>query len=206
MKKIKIFLNHIKEVPEYLNKMSDKGYRLKTVNHCVFEFEKSDKKYYYGIQFIGYNPNKENTNYINFLKDSECRTFRIPLNQLNFAFGKLRFRPFAKGSAKLSTSFDNYNKEFLIVESLDKHVVHLLTDPSDLHLMYTQLKNAYLQGLVMLLFLFGIMFYHAINHDIKGIHYVLAAILFIAFILFGHLYIHAFRKAKCIHKESTFME
>lgn len=69
----------------------------------------------YSVQFIGYDSNKKNKEYIDMLEDSGFKTFRAPLNQLNFSIGKVRLRPLASSGAKVATTFDNFNKEILIV-------------------------------------------------------------------------------------------
>ena len=77
MKKIRFFLDPISELEVWLNKMAKKGYRLKTINNFIYDFEKTDKDYSYSTQFIGTNSSKENNGYIQMLKENGTRVYRV---------------------------------------------------------------------------------------------------------------------------------
>lgn len=154
MKKIKFFLNPIEDIESWLNSVAKDGYRLKSVDNFLYDFEKTDKKYSYSTQFVGANVPKENKEYLEMLSESGLRTFRAPLNQGNIALFKVKFRPYAKGSAKLSNSFNGYNKEILIVEGEGENPPKLLSSNKDLEKEYKNIKNAYLQGFVIMILLF----------------------------------------------------
>ena len=132
MKKIKIFLNPIDQIPKWLNNLARKGYRLKSVNNFVYNFEKTNAKFKYFVEFIGHNPNSYNLDYINRLNNSGHKCFRVPLNQMNISYGKIKFRPLARNGAKISTSFDNYNKEFLIIEFTDNEKINSIISNNDI--------------------------------------------------------------------------
>lgn len=159
MKKIRFFLDPINDLEAWLNKMSKKGYRLKSINNFIYDFEKTDKDFAYSSQFIGANSSKENNDYIQMLKENGTRVYRAPLNQGNIAFGKLRLRPYAHGNGKIVNSFQGYNKEILVVENGGKEPQKLLTDKSDLAEQYKNIRNAYLQGFLMILALFAFSIY-----------------------------------------------
>ena len=159
MKKIRFFLDPINDLEAWLNKMSKKGYRLKSINNFIYDFEKTDKDFAYSAQFIGANSSKENNDYIQMLKENGTRVYRAPLNQGNIAFGKFRFRPYAHGDGKIANSFQGYNKEILVVENGGKEPQKLLTDKSDLAEQYKNIRNAYLQGFLMILILFAFSIY-----------------------------------------------
>ena len=159
MKKIRFFLDPINDLEAWLNKMSKKGYRLKSINNFIYDFEKTDKDFAYSAQFIGANSSKENNDYIQMLKENGTRVYRAPLNQGNIAFGKFRFRPYAHGDGKIANSFQGYNKETLVVENGGKEPQKLLTDKSDLAEQYKNIRNAYLQGFLMILTLFAFSIY-----------------------------------------------
>lgn len=150
MTKIKFFIDPISKIEPWLNQIAAKGYRLKSVYLFIYQFEKTDEKVHYITQFIGAKPNKENREYINMLVSLGHRTFRAPINQGNVAIGKVRVRPYGKGSAKLATSFDNYNKEILIVENTGSTSTPLLTTHEDMSQAYKDGRNAYLQGFLTL--------------------------------------------------------
>lgn len=159
MKKIRFFLDPINDLEAWLNKMSKKGYRLKSINNFIYDFEKTDKDFAYSAQFIGANSSKENNDYIQMLKENGTRVYRAPLNQGNIAFGKFRFRPYAHGDGKIANSFQGYNKEILVVENGGKEPQKLLTDKSDLAEQYKNIRNSYLQGFLMILALFAFSIY-----------------------------------------------
>ncbi len=189
MKKIRFFLDPISDLEVWLNKMAKKGYRLKTINNFVYDFEKTDKDYAYSTQFIGANSSKGNNDYIRMLKENGTRVYRAPLNQGNIAFGKFRLRPYAHGDGKIANSFQGYNKEILVVENDRKEVQKLLTNKSDLAEQYKNIRNAYLQGFVLLfaLLLFSAYKLYESNFEVSKI--VLSGItglvtLIIATILF----------------------
>ena len=159
MQTIKFFLDPISDLETWLNGTAKKGYRLKASNNFVYNFEKTDKNYSYSTQFIGANSSRENDSYIQMLKENGTRVYRAPLNQGNIAFGKFRFRPYAHGDGKIANSFQGYNKEILVVENGGKEPQKLLTDKSDLAEQYKNIRNAYLQGFLMILALFAFSIY-----------------------------------------------
>lgn len=189
MKKIRFFLDPINDLEIWLNKMSKKGYRLKSINNFIYDFEKTDKDFTYSSQFIGANSSKENNDYIQMLKENGTRVYRAPLNQGNIAFGKFRLRPYAHGDGKIANSFQGYNKEILVVENDGKEPQKLLTNKSDLAEQYKNIKNAYLQGFLMILALFVFSLYKVYESDFEVSKIVFSSIaalvtLIIAMILF----------------------
>lgn len=165
MKKFKIFYNPIEQIPAWLNKMADKGFRLISIQNFLYKFEKTDKKYQYSSQFIGYDSNKKNKDYIDMLEEGNFKTFRAPLNQLVLSIGKIRLRPLAGKGAKISTSFDNLNKEILIVESSAEKPVQLLTNNLDLANAYKKIRNAYTQAMIILLLLSSLIIFRFLKEE-----------------------------------------
>ena len=53
MRKIKFFMEPVTQIKPWLNAMASQGYRLINVKNFIYEFEKTDKKYYYDTQYIG---------------------------------------------------------------------------------------------------------------------------------------------------------
>ncbi|MGX7107974.1 DUF2812 domain-containing protein [Facklamia miroungae] len=153
MRKIKFFADPIKDIKIWLNQMSEKGYKLVALHHCIYDFEKTNQRYYYETQYIGGNAYEANQKYISMLKESNKELYRTPINQGNLTPFKFRLRPFAEGSGKFANTFMDYNKEILIIGSLEKE--ELFTDYSDIAIQYKKSRNAYLQGVIMLLILFA---------------------------------------------------
>lgn len=166
MIKIKFFLDPISSIEPWLNSISSRGYRLVSVKNFIYKFEKTNLSYSYSTVFIGANTVRENKKLVNFLEDSEVKTFRAPLNQGNIAFGKFRFRPYVKGRSKISSTFGDYNKEILIVETKGETPEKFFTLNEDIAKEYKSIRNAYLQGFIVLLFLVGILY---INNSEKSI-------------------------------------
>lgn len=184
MIKINFFVDPIKQISKWLNCMADRGYRLVSVNGCVYKFEKSDIKYKYASQFVGGNSYSENKKYINMCKEFErCNVFTVPINQGNFNLGKFRLRLFGKKSGKIATSFGNYNREIMVVEFEENDYVDLLTNNKDLANEYKDLKNSYLQGLVGVLVLFLYTFYKIYLSDFSMMTISLFVILIILTVL-----------------------
>lgn len=181
MKKIKIFLNPIDQIPKWLNSIAKKGYRLKSVNNFIYNFEKTNCKFKYFVEFIGHNPNSYNLDYINRLHESGHKCFRAPLNQMNIAYGKIKFRPLARDGAKISTSSDNYNKEFLIIEFTDNEKINSIISIEDIVSSYEQIRNAYIQGTLIIILLIGIFIFK--SYDIKNNNYIILLEVILAILL-----------------------
>lgn len=186
MYKFKIFFEPVGQIKIWLNKMSQKGYRLTSVHNCFYKFEKSDEKYFYDSQFIGNNTTKENEKYIDFIKEGGFKTFRAPINQLNFNFGKIRVRPYAKKGGKISTSFGNYNKEILIVESKEKFPETLLTDKKEILEQYKAIRNVYFYGafVISCLLLYNIYLLIVNNYNVINIIFSILLTFIVGFLLY----------------------
>lgn len=160
MKKFKIFIDIATNLQPWINSWADKGFRLIGINGCMYTFEKTEKRFRYAVQFIGANSYKNNKQYVDMLQESSLNVFLVPINQLNFNYGKMRFRPYVEGIDKVSTSLNGYNKEFLIVEMYEKEFTELLTDKDDLIYCYSGIRNAYMQGLICIFMLFIFMLFN----------------------------------------------
>lgn len=162
-KVFRYFFGFLESQEKWLNKMSSKGYRLVKVGKLIYEFEKCEKnKYVYCIDFIGHLSNNESKKYKSFLKELGYRAFSKNIN-LNFSIGKIRFRPYGKGTGKISTSPGSYNKEILILEKInDNKPFELYTSSEDKIHYYKYLRNSHL-SIFMLFFLFSMYNYFSIN-------------------------------------------
>ncbi len=120
MKKFRIFLNPIESREKWLNRMGDKGYKLNSISGMgtVYEFVETDCKYEYKAQYIGYMSNDERLEYESFLKDANYDFWNLQINLGQVSIGRVKFRPYARGTGKLATSAGMINREILIVEKL----------------------------------------------------------------------------------------
>lgn len=101
---------------KWLNKMAQKGFRLVRVGKLLYEFEGcSPGEYQYAVEFVADKSKKDSQGYKEFLEGFGYKVFYKNIN-LNYSIGKVRFRPWAKGSGKIATNSTTYNKELLIVE------------------------------------------------------------------------------------------
>lgn len=100
----------------WLNKMSEKGYRLIRAGKMLYEFEEcKPNEVKYCVEFIG-EKSKENANdYFLFLEDMGYKVFFKNIN-LNYSVGKVRWRPWAEKGGRIATNATTFNRELLIVE------------------------------------------------------------------------------------------
>ena len=118
MKKVvyKYFFDFLKGQEQWLNNMAKKGYRLVKVGKITYEFEKCrPQQYIYCVEFVADKSNTQINEYKNFLEhDIGYKSFKKNIN-INWSFGKIKFRPWSN-SSKIATSSGSYNKELLILE------------------------------------------------------------------------------------------
>lgn len=206
MKKIKFFVDPINDLEAWLNKIARKGYRLKSINNFVYDFEKTNRDYAYSTQFIGANSSTENNEYIQMLKENGTRVYRAPLNQGNIAFGKFRLRPYAHGDGKFANSFQGYNKEILVVENNGTEPQRLLTDKSDLAEQYKNIRNAYLQGFLMIFALFVFSAYKLCESDFETVNIVLSGIVALVTLIIAIILLKAHKNYKNYKRESNLLD
>jgi len=152
------FFDFIEGQEKWLNKMAKKGYRLKKCGKMVYVFESCrPDEYDYAVEFVADKSYVESKNYRQFLESMGFRTVTKNIN-LNFSFGKARWRPYAKGMGQVATSPGGFNKELLIVEKRDGKPFELHTDLEDLISNYRAFLNSYLWAAVCSIVLVAITF------------------------------------------------
>ena len=101
---------------KWLNKMSEKGYRLVRTGRVLYEFEEcSPDEVTYCVEFIGEKSKENATDYAVFLEDMGYKVFFKNIN-LNYSVGKVRLRPWAEMGGRIATNATTFNRELLIVE------------------------------------------------------------------------------------------
>ena len=101
---------------KWLNKMSEKGYRLVRTGRVLYEFEEcSPDEVTYCVEFIGEKSKENATDYADFLEDMGYKVFFKNIN-LNYSVGKVRLRPWAEMGGCIATNATTFNRELLIVE------------------------------------------------------------------------------------------
>lgn len=103
---------------KWLNKMAGKGYQLVRTTKAMYEFEPcAPGQYQYCVEFVGEKSKRGADDYVRFLEDCGYRVFYKNIN-LNYAVGKVRFRPWTGRGGKTAADADASNGELLIVEKV----------------------------------------------------------------------------------------
>ena len=114
----------------WLNQMSQKGYRLVRTGRMLYEFEKCNPdEVIYCVEFIGEKSKENATDYADFLEDMGYKVFFKNIN-LNYSVGKVRWRPWAETGGRIATNATTFNRELLIVEKANDG------KPFELHTSY----------------------------------------------------------------------
>ena len=135
----------------WLNKMSEKGYRLVRTGKMLYEFEEcKSNQVRYCIEFIGQKSKDNAKDYYNFLEDMGYKVFCKNIN-LNYSVGKVRWRPWAEKGGRIATNATTFSRELLIVEKEnDGKPFGLHTSYEDKEKYYSNLRNPWL--LIFLMF------------------------------------------------------
>lgn len=137
----------------WLNKMSEKGYRLIQTGKLLYEFEECKPgQFQYCVEFIGQKSKANAQNYHDFLEEMGYSVFYKNIN-LNYSVGKVRWRPWAEKGGRIATNDTTFNRELLIVEKEnDGKPFELHTSFEDKENYYSNLRNPWL----LLLFMFAV--------------------------------------------------
>lgn len=129
----RFFWGFLDKQKNWLNEMSDKGFRLVNTGRAWYEFEDCEpKKYRYTVEFVGEKSKQSAKEYASFLEDCGYRVLFKNLN-LDYSVAKAVFRPWADKGGRIATTAGSYNKELLIVEKEnDGKDFELHTDENDI--------------------------------------------------------------------------
>lgn len=135
---------------KWLNKMAQKGYKLVRTGKLFYEFETCESgKYQYCVDFIAEKSQQKAENYKQFLEGCGYTVF-YKNAALGFSIGRVRFRPWASGSGKISTDSTTFYKELLIVEKEnDGRPFELHTTTADKIRYYKKWRNIWLTYFAM---------------------------------------------------------
>ena len=155
----------------WLNKMSEKGYRLVQAGKMLYEFEEcKPNQVQYCVEFIGQKSKAKAQYYRDFLEDMGYKVFYKNIN-LNYSVGKARWRPWAEKGGRIATNSTTFNRELLIVEKEnDGKPFELHTSLEDKESYYCGLRNPWL----FLLFMFAILW--VVNHSLVSL---VASVIFV---------------------------
>lgn len=134
----------------WLNKMSEKGYRLIRTGKMLYEFEEcKPNQVKYCVEFIGQKSKDNAKDYHDFLEDMGYKVFYKSIN-LNYSIGKVRWRPWAEKGGRIATNATTFNRELLIVEKAnDGKSFELHTSYEDKESYYSNLRNPWLLMVLM---------------------------------------------------------
>lgn len=134
----------------WLNKMSEKGYRLIRTGKMLYEFEEcKPNQVKYCVEFIGQKSKDNAKDYHDFLEDMGYKVFYKSIN-LNYSIGKVRWRPCAEKGGRIATNATTFNRELLIVEKAnDGKPFELHTSYEDKESYYSNLRNPWLLMVLM---------------------------------------------------------
>lgn len=174
---------------KWLNKMSGKGYRLIRTGKLVYEFEEcKPNEVQYRVEFIGQKSKDNAKDYHDFLEDMGYKVFYKNIN-LNYAIGKVRWRPWAEKGGRIATNATTFNRELLIVEKEnDGKPFELHTSYEDKENYYCNLRNPWL----LLLLLFGVL--GVVNRSIVSV--VIAIVCLVPVIVYQLQIMKVRREAK----------
>ncbi len=170
---------------KFLNKIANQGYRLVKTSKFSFSFEKCEPaKYQYVVDFIADKNSNEAKDYKDFLDDMGYKTFYKNIN-LNYSIGKVRWRPYAKGSGQIATNVTTFNKELMIVEKLnDSKPFKLHTTLDDRVNYYSSLRNMWVSIIGLLVFLAFMLYYQHQNVFTIEFLFIVVFLIFAAIPMF----------------------
>lgn len=179
------FFDFLDGQEKWLNSMAERGYRLKKCGRVAYIFDECGPgEYEYAVEFVGDRSYSKAKGYRAYLEDMGFRTMTKNIN-LNFSYGKIRWRPYAKGMGQIATSPGSFNKELLIVEKKkDGTPLELHTDVQDKLNVYQAVRHAYFYSALMMFGLVAMTFIPNVSNLSEAMTWVLRAVIAAASTLF----------------------
>lgn len=110
------FFDFLEGQERWLNRMAGRGYRLQDCGKLSYVFEKCQPdEYEYAVEYVGEKSASQAEDYRSDLENRGFRTFTKNIN-VNYSYGKVRWRPYLHGAGGTATSPGTYNRELLILE------------------------------------------------------------------------------------------
>jgi len=192
---------------KWLNRMADRGYRLKSCGKVMYVFEHCNSgEYEYSVEFVGDRDFARANDYRKYLEDMGFRTFTKAIN-INFSKGKIRWRPYQKGSTKFAYSSGGFNKEMLILEKKkDGTSFELHTDFKDKMHIFDTLKGVYAYVAVLMCALVAMTFFSEVSELQSVTLWILRFILSIPACFFAVNSVKFYLRARKMQKESEIYE
>lgn len=165
--------------------MAEHGYRLEKCGKMTYIFEEcKPNEYEYAVEFVGDKPYSKAKDYRKYLESMGVHIFTKNIN-LNFAYGKVRWRPYAIGMGQVATSPGAFNKELLILEKKkDGKPFELHTDVQDKLNTYKTVRHAYVWSVLLMLGLITITFIPIVSSMSVAMTWVFRGVMAVFSILF----------------------
>nr|WP_324293115.1 DUF2812 domain-containing protein [Lacrimispora defluvii] len=166
--------------------MAKDGYRLKKCGKLTYVFDEcSPNEYEYAIEFVGNQSYSKAKDYRRYLESMGFHTFTKNI-YLNISYGKVLWRPYAKGMGQIATSPGGLNKELLILEKKqDGKPFELHTDIHDKLSIYKTVRRAYTWAVFMITLL-GVMTFLP---NVMSVPFPMAWFLRIVLLIFFSLFL-----------------
>jgi hypothetical protein len=179
------FFDFLDGQEKWLNSMAERGYRLKKCGTMTYIFDECRPgEYEYAVELVGNKSYAKAKDYRGYLEDMGFRTFTKNMNH-NFSYGKVRWRPYAKGMGQIATSPGGFNKELLIVEKKKgEPPFELHTDVQDKLDAYKAVRRIYFWAVLMVFGLAVITFIPNVSSLSATMTWVLRVVIAIVGILF----------------------
>ncbi|WP_169007904.1 DUF2812 domain-containing protein [Faecalispora jeddahensis] len=147
---VRYFFDFLEGQEKWLNNMAGRGYRLKKCGKMTYTFDECEpNEYEYAVEFVGDQAYSKAKDYHKYLESMGFRAFTKNIN-LNFSYGKIRWRPYAKGMGQIAALPGGFNKELLILEKKrDGKPFELHTDIHDKRNLYKAVRRAYAWAVLM---------------------------------------------------------
>lgn len=144
----------------FLNLKASEGFRLVKVGKLSYGFEEcSPDEFQYAVDFVGDESQTNTEDYRLFLEELGYKIFYKNIN-LNYSIGKVKLRPYGKGSGRIATNGTTLDKEILIVEKKnDNKPFQLRTTNEDKVRYYEKLRNMWFSVLCLPVFLSFLCFF-----------------------------------------------
>ena len=180
------FFDFLNSQEKWLNRMAKDGYRLKKCGKLIYVFDEcSPNEYEYAVEFVGSQAYSKAKDYRRYLESMGFHTFTKNI-YLNFSYGKVSWRPYAKGIGQIATSPGGLNKELLILEKKSDGVpFELHTDIHDNLCIYKTVRRACAWAVFMITLL-GIMTFAP---NVLSVSLPMAWLLRIALLIFFSLFL-----------------
>ena len=137
---------------QWLNRMSDEGWRLESTTISGYEFEDCEKgKYRYKVAYIANRSKESAEEYVKALETCGYRVLFKNAN-LNYSTGKVECRPWAEEGGRVATEKTTLHKELLIIEKEnDETEFELCASFEQRYDSYKKLRMWGMIGLILIL-------------------------------------------------------